>query len=97
MQILLASAKIMKDKVDVAENIKMSTKESDEIALNRWANFLLENGNSVEDVKMHIERRDVEIFPITIKEHLEMLKGCGFTSVNILWASYLQAGFWAIK
>jgi len=42
-------------------------------------------------------RRGVEVFPITIEEHLKLLKECGFTSVNVLWQSYLQAGFWAIK
>ena len=47
--------------------------------------------------KMHIERRGVEVFPITNAQHLELLKKCGFRSVNVLWTSYLQAGFWAIK
>ena len=37
------------------------------------------------------------MFPITIEQHLEMLKNAGFKSVNILWVSYMQAGFWAIK
>ena len=79
------------------ENIRMSTDASDEIALKRWANFLRDHGNSEEDVKMQMDRRGVETHPITIEQHMELLKKCGFTSVNILWASYLQAGFWAIK
>ena len=79
------------------ENIKMETDVADAIALKRWQTFLEDHGNSPEDVKMHIERRGVEVFPITIHEHIELLKKCGFRSVNILWTSYLQAGFWAIK
>ena len=79
------------------ENIKMETDAADVIALKRWQTFLEEHGNSPEDVKMHIERRGVEVFPITIAQHLELLKKCGFRSVNVLWTSYLQAGFWAIK
>lgn len=79
------------------ENIKMETDEADAIALKRWQTFLEEHGNSSEDVRMHIERRGVEVFPITIAQHLELLKKCGFRSVNVLWTSYLQAGFWAIK
>ena len=79
------------------ENIKMETEAADGIALKRWANFLREHGNPPEDVNMHIERRGVEIFPITIQQHIELLKKCGFRSVNILWTSYLQAGFWCIK
>lgn len=79
------------------ENIRMETDEADSVALKRWQTFLEEHGNSPEDVKMHIERRGVEVFPITIEQHLELLRKVGFRSVNVLWTSYLQAGFWAIK
>ena len=79
------------------ENIRMSTEESDAIALDRWGQFLLEHGWTPEEVKSHQARRGVEMFPITIEQHLEMLKNAGFKSVNILWVSYMQAGFWAIK
>ena len=48
-------------------------------------------------VKMHIDRRGVEVFPITIEEHIKMLREAGFRSVDVLWTSYLQAGFWAVK
>lgn len=79
------------------ENIRMSTDESDAIALKRWIGFLEEHGNPPEDIQMQIERRGVEVYPITIEKHLELLKKCGFRSVDLLWSSYLQAGFWAIK
>lgn len=79
------------------ENIRMSSDDSDAIALNRWAHFLDEHGNSAEDVQMHIDRRGAEVFPITIEEHISVLRECGFKSVDLLWSSYLQAGFWALK
>lgn len=79
------------------ENIKMSTEESDAIALKRWGQFLLDHGWTPEGVKAHQARRGTEMFPITIEQHLEMLKNAGFKSVNILWVSYMQAGFWAVK
>lgn len=79
------------------ENIKMSTDVSDDIAMKRWIDFLREHGNSKEDVKKQIDRRGVETLPITIEQHLELLKKVGFKSVDILWASYLQAGFMAVK
>ena len=79
------------------ENIRMSTEESDAIALNRWGQFLSDHGWTPEEVKAHQARRGVEMFPITIEQHLEMLKNAGFKSVDILWVSYMQAGFWAIK
>ena len=79
------------------ENIRMSSENSDAIAMKRWVNFLREHGNSEQDIKMQIDRRGVETFPITIEQHIELLKRTGFKSVDILWASYLQAGFMAIK
>ena len=78
------------------ENIRMSTEASDAIGLKRWENFLSKSFDE-DEVKRHIDRRGVEVFPIAIEEHLELLKKCGFASVNILWQSYLQAGFWAVK
>ena len=79
------------------ENIRMSTDESDAIALKRWVSFLEQHGNTPEEVEMQLKRRGVEFLPITVEQHLKLLKKCGFRSVNLLWASYLQAGFWAIK
>ena len=79
------------------ENIKMTTGESDSIALKRWENFLSDHLNDPEKVAHHMNRRGVEVFPITIEEHIKLLHECGFKSVDVLWTSYLQAGFWAIK
>ena len=79
------------------ENIRMSTDESEAIALSRWAKFLAEHDNTEEDIQGQMDRRGTEVFPITIEEHLQVLKDAGFKSVNLLWASYLQAGFWAVK
>ncbi len=79
------------------ENIRMSTEKSDSIALDRWGQFLSDHGWTPEGVKNHKARRGVDMFPITIEQHLEMIKNAGFRSVDILWASYMQAGFWAIK
>ena len=79
------------------ENIKMTTEESDRIALKRWENFLSDHLNDPDKVAHHMNRRGVEVFPITIEEHIKLLRECGFSSVDVLWTSYLQAGFWAIK
>ncbi|MBO7452459.1 MAG: class I SAM-dependent methyltransferase [Clostridiales bacterium] len=79
------------------ENIRMTTDESDKIALKRWETFLSDHLKDPDVVKMHIDRRGVEVFPITIEEHIRLLREAGFSSVDVLWTSYLQAGFWAIK
>ena len=79
------------------ENVKMTTDESDRTALKRWENFLSDHLRDPEKVAHHINRRGVEVFPITIEEHIKLLRECGFKSVDVLWTSYLQAGFWAVK
>ncbi len=79
------------------ENIALSTPQSDLIGAERWAEFLVSSGKSPEEVQAHLARRGTEVFPITIEEHITLLRECGFRSVDLLWASYLQAGFFAIK
>ncbi|HAL02787.1 MAG TPA: class I SAM-dependent methyltransferase [Lachnospiraceae bacterium] len=79
------------------ENIRMSTDESDAIALKRWVKFLGEHGNTEKGIQLQLDRRGVETFPISIEEHINLLRRCGFKSVDILWASYLQVGIWAVK
>ncbi len=79
------------------ENIRMSTDESDAVMLNRWAKFLADHRNSAEEVQMQLDRRGVETFPITIEQHIRLLRECGFRSSDLLWTSYLQAGLWAVK
>ena len=79
------------------ENIRMSADESDAIAVRRWEQFQLGHGRTAADVEKHIARRGTEMFPITIEKHLALLRKCGFSTADILWTSYMQAGFWAIK
>jgi tRNA (cmo5U34)-methyltransferase len=49
------------------------------------------------EASQHMARFDHEYFPISILEHLELLSEAGFSAVEILWASHLQAGFYALK
>lgn len=79
------------------ENIALSTKESDSFGEKRWKNYLIAHGKTPEEAEKHLARRGVELLPITINEHLELLHNTGFRSVDIIWASYMQAGFLAIK
>lgn len=55
------------------------------------------NAMTQQQVHNHMKRRGAEVFPITIAEHIELLKSCGFKCVELLWFSYMQAGFFAIK
>jgi tRNA (cmo5U34)-methyltransferase len=79
------------------ENIRPFSDNGIAISQANWADFQLSRGKDPESVKSHIQRFDTEYFPITIDEHLSLLKDCGFKTVELFWFSYMQAGFYGIK
>lgn len=81
----------------VFENIKPLTKKGIEIGKEYWKNFQISKGKATEEAENHVERFNVEYFPITIEEHLSLLRECNFSVVEMFWYSYMQAGFYCIK
>ena len=79
------------------ENIKPFSEIGIKIGLNRWKHFQVENGKSCDEAEKHVGRFEKEYFPITILEHVDLLKAAGFQTVEVFWTSYMQAGFYAIK
>jgi tRNA (cmo5U34)-methyltransferase len=79
------------------ENIRPATNKGIEIGKNNWKSFQLSHGRDDETVKNHLQRFDNEYFPITIEDHLKLLKNAGFKVVELFWFSYMQAGFYCIK
>lgn len=79
------------------ENIRLDNSKADIIAVNRWKNYMISNGKTEQEVEEHAERRGKVVLPIAVNEHLELLKNSGFQCVGLLWFSYMQAGFFAIK
>lgn len=79
------------------ENIRLENDKADLIAVNRWKNYMISNGKTEQEVGEHAERRGKVVFPLTVDEHLNLLKNSGFQCVELLWFSYMQAGFFAIK
>jgi tRNA (cmo5U34)-methyltransferase len=79
------------------ENIRPLTPEGVSIGKENWSNYQLKMGRSKETVRGHMARFDVEYHPITVEEHLQLLRKTGFQAVELLWYSYMQAGFYAIK
>jgi len=79
------------------ENIKPDTSAGTEIGLDRWCRFQREAGRSAKTVEDHRSRFGKNYFPITIAEHLDLLKNIGFSYAEIFWLSHMQAGFYAIK
>ena len=68
-----------------------------DILLKQVESFGLEAGRTPDEVKAHSARYNREYFPITINEHLDLLKNTGFTVSELLWHSYMQSGFYAVK
>ncbi len=79
------------------ENIRPSTIEGIEIGKQYWKNFQISRGRDEETVEMHLNRFDVEYFPIKIDEHISLMEKTGFKVVELFWMSYMQAGFYGIK
>ena len=79
------------------ENVEPHSEAGKQIALQRWKKYQITNGKSMEEADRHIKRYGTEYFPITIEAQLKMLRKCGFQSVELIWMSYMQAGFMGIK
>lgn len=79
------------------ENTRPLTEEGISTGKRYWGSFQKDRGRSEEEVKKHLERFDVEYFPITVEEHVKLLRETGFKAVELFWYSYLQAGFYCIK
>jgi tRNA (cmo5U34)-methyltransferase len=79
------------------ENVRPTTASGVEIVKEYWKNFQESRGRDEKKVEMHLKRFDVEYFPITIDEHISLLKKSGFSIVEMFWRSYMQAGFYCIK
>jgi len=79
------------------ENIRPLTEEGIIIGKRYWGNFQLSRGRTEEEISKHLERFDTEYFPITVEEHLKLLREAGFKAVELFWYSYMQAGFYCIK
>ncbi|MGA3059507.1 MAG: class I SAM-dependent methyltransferase [Candidatus Bathyarchaeia archaeon] len=79
------------------ENVRPMTTEGLVIAKEYWKRFQLAKGRDAVTVENHLCRFDTEYFPITIMDHLSLLKETGFSTSEILWYSYMQAGLYSIK
>jgi tRNA (cmo5U34)-methyltransferase len=79
------------------ENIRPDTARGTDTALERWCRFQRAAGRSDQIVAEHRARFDKNYFPITVAEHLALLRATGFPVAETFWLSYMQAGFYAIK
>ncbi|WP_340819952.1 class I SAM-dependent methyltransferase [Methanolobus sp. WCC4] len=79
------------------ENISPFTEEGIDVGKGYWRDFQSRHGRTEEEIGSHLDRFGTEYFPITVEEHLELLRETGFRTVELFWYSYMQAGFYCIK
>ena len=79
------------------ENVRPLTDYGIEVAKSNLGRFQTENGKDALEVEQHLARFDREYFPITIEEHLSLLRRTGFKVVELFWYSQMQAGLYCIK
>jgi tRNA (cmo5U34)-methyltransferase len=79
------------------ENIMPDSKQGTQMGIERWKRFQMEHGRTPIMAEKHAARFNIEYFPITITEHLDLLKKAGFKTAELFWKSHMQAGFYGIK
>ncbi|MDM7919538.1 MAG: class I SAM-dependent methyltransferase [Methanosarcina sp.] len=79
------------------ENIRPMTEEGITIGKRYLGSFQSAHGRKEKEIRKHLERFDTEYFPITVEEHLKLLRETGFRTVELFWYSYMQSGFYCIK
>lgn len=80
-----------------SENVRPMSAAGLDLGLRYWGSYLQRTGRSRADVDAHLARLDSAFFPITIEEHIRLYRDAGFVGVEILWCSYLQAAFYAVR
>lgn len=79
------------------EHARPASKEGTDVGLARTRAWQIGQGKEPEVVDRHMARFDTAYFPITVAEHLALLRDCGFSVAELLWYSLMQAGFYAAK
>ena len=79
------------------ENFAPFTSVGETIGLERWKRYQIEQGKTPEEAGKHIKRYGIEYYPVTVEENLNLMRNCGFSTVELLWLSNMQVGVWGMK
>jgi len=79
------------------ENVAPLTEDGTSIGLARWKRRQLRLGRSEPVVDDHLTRFGTKYFPITIDEHVRLMKEVGFRVVEPFWLSQMQVGLYGLK
>lgn len=71
------------------ENVAPSGNVSEKLYLERWKRYQISMGKSYKEAEEHISRYKKDYYPISVSEHLETMKKCGFKEIELLWISYM--------
>ncbi len=72
-----------------AEHVRHEDQESADI---EWMSFMTGAGLPEEFAAEMVSRRDKEYFPLTESAHIELLKSCGFTGIEVFWKTCSDIG-----
>lgn len=56
-----------------------------------------ERKKATENVYKSLKKGGVNYFPLTVPEHIQLLKQTGFQHVYVFWYSYMQMGIYGVK
>lgn len=79
------------------ENTRPFTEKGTAIGKENWKNFQIKSGRDPATAEAHMKRFGTEYYPITVEEHLALLRETGFRVVELLWYAYMQSGYYCIK
>ena len=79
------------------ENFAPCSAQATDACLEKWRRFQIAQGKTPGEAEAHIGRYGRGYFPITLPEHREVMRECGFETAEILWLSNMQVGIWGLK
>lgn len=77
----------------VFENVRAESDGGHALQRARWVAWLRAMGRRQAEAEAQVAREDTKFFPIRVSQHLTLLDRLGFTSVEVIWRAYGQAGF----
>lgn len=79
------------------ENVIPEDEEIKREELLRWGRYQQRHGKTKEQADEHNARCGINYFPLTVAQHIDLLKETGFRKRYVFWKSYMQMGIYAIK
>lgn len=79
------------------ENVIPEDEEVKKSELLRWGRYQQRHGKTEEEAREHNARCGKNYFPLTVNQHIQLLKETGFVKVHVFWYSYMQMGIYGVK